>query len=147
MQEIIDLADEYKLPIIADEVYYGMSYDKEMPFHAFGDMTSKVPIIALGALSKIYCVPGWRTGWMMVYNNNGYFDHVLENLNKHSMILLHPNAIAQAATSKILEEVPDSFFEGMKDLLRASSHTAFDRLSTIKGVTPIKASAAMYMMV
>lgn len=77
IQEILAVADEYKIPIIADEVYYGLSYDPERPFYSFGNSTSTVPIICTGALSKIYCLPGWRCGWTIVYNNGGYFDDVL----------------------------------------------------------------------
>ena len=147
MKEIIDVADEHRIPIIADEVYYGLSYDPERVFKSFGQMTKTVPVICLGALSKIYCIPGWRCGWMLTYNNNGYFDQVLENISKHSMILLHPNACVAAALPRILAEVPESHFTGMKEKLKASSDAAFGRLSTIKGIKPIKASAAMYMMV
>ncbi len=45
MLEIIDFANTYKLPIIADEVYYGLVYDEKSEFHAFGDLTKDVPII------------------------------------------------------------------------------------------------------
>jgi aspartate/methionine/tyrosine aminotransferase len=53
----------------------------------------------------------------------------------------------QFALPKILGEVPESHFEGLKSKLKEASMTAFERLSKIKGVTPIKSSAAMYMMV
>ena len=43
--ELIALANEFKIPIIADEVYYGLSFDKDRPFHSFGNLTSDVPII------------------------------------------------------------------------------------------------------
>ena len=94
IQEILAVADEFKLPIIADEVYYGLSYDEERPFISFGNATTTVPVITCCALSKIYCVPGWRLGWNIVYNHSGYFDDVLKNLSLHSMILLHPNTLA-----------------------------------------------------
>jgi len=55
--------------------------------------------------------------------------------------------LVQFALPKILKEVPDSHFENMKVQLAASSQTAFSRLSSIRGVTPIRSSAAMYMMV
>lgn len=45
MLEIIDFANTYRLPIIADEVYYGLVYDEQAEFHAFGDLTQEVPII------------------------------------------------------------------------------------------------------
>ena len=75
MKEIIKVADEYRVPIIADEVYYGLSYDPSRPFIPFADLANGVvPIISCCALSKIYCIPGWRLGWMVVYNHGGYFD-------------------------------------------------------------------------
>ena len=147
IREIIAVADELKIPIIADEVYYGMSYDPERPFVSFGNSTSTVPIICTGALSKAYSLPGWRLGWTIVYNHQGYFDDVLGRLAKHSMIQLHPNSLVQHALPRILKEVPDSYFEGVRQRLAASSEAAFTRLQAIRGVTPIKSSAAMYMMV
>lgn len=147
MDAILAVAEEYKIPLISDEVYYGLSYDPERPFYSFGNITSTVPVICTGSVSKIYCLPGWRCGWTIVYNNSGYFDDVVVNLNKHSMILLHPNSLVQFALPKILKEVPDSHFETIKEKLALSSKTAFERLSKIRGITPIKSSAAMYMMV
>lgn len=55
--------------------------------------------------------------------------------------------MVQAAIPRILAEVTEEHFDGMKAKLSASSQAAFARLSTIKGVTPIRSSAAMYMMV
>ena len=147
MEEILAVANEYKIPLIADEVYYGLSYNEDRPFISFGNLTSDTPIICTGSLSKIYCLPGWRCGWTIVYNNHGYFDKVIDNLGKHSMIQLHPCSIVQASLPKILGEVPQSYFEGLKSKLKEASEAGFERLSSIKGIKPIKSSAAMYMMV
>ena len=35
------MADKHKIPIIADEVYYGMVYDKMTEFIAFADLNAK----------------------------------------------------------------------------------------------------------
>jgi tyrosine aminotransferase len=86
MQEILAVADEFKVPIISDEVYYGLTYDPERPFISFGNATSTVPVICTGAISKIYCLPGWRLGWTIVYNNQGYFDDVIVRMGMHAMI-------------------------------------------------------------
>ena len=147
MEEILKVAEEFKLPIISDEVYYGLSYDPERPFISFGNVTKTVPVICTGAISKIYCLPGWRCGWAIVYNNSGYFDDVITNFGKHSMIQLHPASIVQAALPTILKQVPDEYFEGLKEKLALSSQTAFTRISEIRGISPIRSSAAMYMMV
>ena len=43
--DIIELADRYKLPIIADEVYANVVYDHNSQFHSLTQLTSDVPII------------------------------------------------------------------------------------------------------
>ena len=92
--EIIAVADECKIPIIADEVYYGLSYEDGVEFTSFGNLTKEVPVICTGAVSKIFVLPGWRLGWTITYNNNGYFDDVIDRLHRHAQIQLHPNSLA-----------------------------------------------------
>jgi len=46
--------------VLADEVYHGMTYGK--PHYPMGSLTDEVPVITIGALSKIFLVPGWRCG-------------------------------------------------------------------------------------
>jgi len=112
--EIIEFANEYKIPIIADEVYHGLVFDEEAEYTSFGQLTKDVPIICTSAISKIYCLPGQRLGWLIVYNNHGYFDAVIENLHKHAMIQLHPCSLVQQALPRILHEVQDDHFINMK---------------------------------
>lgn len=141
------MANELKLPIISDEVYYGLVYEDDAEFTSMGNLTKEVPVICTGAISKNYALPGWRLGWTIVYNNGGYFDKVIENLHKHAMILLHPNSLVQAALPRILKEVTDADLSVMKSKLQETSRYAFERLSNIRGITPLRANAAMYMMV
>jgi aspartate/methionine/tyrosine aminotransferase len=42
--------------IVADEVYYGMSFDK---FTSFGELAGEGPIICLSGMEKIFFTPGW----------------------------------------------------------------------------------------
>ena len=98
-------------------------------------------------MSKIYCLPGWRLGWVIVYNNHGYFDNVTTHLHKLNQISLHPTSIIQYALPRIFKEVKEDHFIGMKSKLRESSNYAYDKISEIRGLEPVKASAAMYMMV
>jgi len=63
------------------------------------------------------------------------------------MILLHPNSVVQAALPRIFNEVNEDFFDDLKSKLKLAADAGFERLSSIKGIVPIKSSAAMYMMV
>jgi tyrosine aminotransferase len=145
--EIFEVANEFKVPIIADEVYYGLVYEDDAEFISMGNLQKEVPVICTGAISKIYALPGWRLGWTIVYNNNGYFDKVIDNLHKHAMIQLHPNSLIQAALPRILKEVTDADLSSMKSKLQGTSRHAFEKLNGIRGLKPIRANAAMYMMV
>ncbi len=145
--EILEIANDVKVPIISDEVYYGLVYEDDAEFISMGNLSKEVPVICTGAISKIYALPGWRLGWTIVYNNGGYFDKVIDNLHKHAMIQLHPTSLVQAALPRILKEVTDADLSNMKSKLQATSRHAFEKLSGIKGIKPIRANAAMYMMV
>lgn len=92
-------------------------------------------------------MPGWRLGWSIVYNNHGYFDDIIPNLHKHAMILLHPNSLIQQALPKILREVGDDHFTFLKTKFKEAADLAYEKISAIKGLIPVKASAAMYMIV
>jgi tyrosine aminotransferase len=146
-EAILAVADKHKIPLICDEVYHGLSFDEERPFHSFGNISTNVPIICCSAISKIYCVPGWRLGWSIIYNHHGYFDKVVDHMGKQSMILLHPCSLVQAALPKILSDVPQSHFDNMKSKLKEAATVAYDRFSKIPGLIPVQSSAAMYMMV
>ena len=96
MLQILNLAEKHALPLLADEVYYGMAYDsstKFIPFaHAGAGLpdTPKVPILSVGALSKVYCVPGWRIGWLIFHDQHNYFEHIHAKALKVCQIWLHP---------------------------------------------------------
>lgn len=46
-----------------------------------------------------------------------------------------------------MKEVGDDHFTGLKKKLKEASDFAYEQLSGIKGIEPVKSTAAMYMMV
>eukprot|EP00347_Sterkiella_histriomuscorum_P004567 403359972 len=146
-EDILQVANEVKVPIISDEVYYGLAYDHEVEFHSMGNLSKEVPVICVSSISKIYCLPGWRLGWSIAYNHHGYFDNVIANMQKHANVQLHPTSLVQTALPRILEEVQEDHFISLKSKLKEASDFAYEKISQIRGLSPIKASAAMYMMV
>lgn len=63
------------------------------------------------------------------------------------MILLHPNSLVQQALPRILKEVGDEYFNFLKMKFKEASELAFEKISKIQGLLPVKATAAMYMLV
>mmetsp|Transcript_25244 Transcript_25244/g.29117 ORF Transcript_25244/g.29117 Transcript_25244/m.29117 type:complete len:130 (+) Transcript_25244:403-792(+) len=54
MEEIIAVSEKHQVPLVADEIYYGFSFYEEKPFYSFAQISTTVPMITLGAISKIY---------------------------------------------------------------------------------------------
>ena len=67
--EVLDLADRYKLPIIADEIYEHFVFaGAQKSYEPMASLTSTVPILSCGGLTKRYLVPGWRLGWITIHD-------------------------------------------------------------------------------
>ncbi len=63
-RELLKIADEHNVPMIADEIYQDVAFDG--PIAPIGALDPEAPVISLSGLSKGYLVPGWRTGWLAV---------------------------------------------------------------------------------
>ena len=42
-------------------------------FHFMGPMSKNVPVLSCGGLAKRYICPGWRVGWIAMYDRNHLF--------------------------------------------------------------------------
>ena len=65
IQEIVDIAGEYKLPIIADDVYDQMVFDGEIT--QVKKVSKDVSVISGNSLSKNYMYPGARAGYLALH--------------------------------------------------------------------------------
>jgi aspartate/methionine/tyrosine aminotransferase len=62
MRDLIRLSDEKGFRFISDEIYHGLVYDrKEHTALEFSDN-----VIVVNSLSKYFCMPGYRLGWMIL---------------------------------------------------------------------------------
>lgn len=67
LEQIVAIAKEFNLFIIADEVYNNIVYNGEHTV-PISDVIGGVPAIALKGISKEFPWPGSRCGWIEVYN-------------------------------------------------------------------------------
>ena len=71
IRAITDIAARHHLPVIADEIYMGLQYGEEK-FHAVHLANREVPVILCGGIGKRYMIPGWRLGWLVVFDRHNY---------------------------------------------------------------------------
>lgn len=67
VREMVAIAREYNLFIVADEIYQNLVYDGK-DYLPVADLVEDVPTISLKGISKEFPWPGARCGWMEVYN-------------------------------------------------------------------------------
>jgi alanine-synthesizing transaminase len=69
IREMVAIAKEYRLFIVADEIYQNLVYDGN-DYLPLCDLIEDVPAISLKGISKEMPWPGSRCGWMEVYNSD-----------------------------------------------------------------------------
>ncbi len=67
IREMVAIAREFNLFIVADEIYQNLVYDG-VDYQPLCDLIEDVPAISLKGISKELPWPGSRCGWMEVYN-------------------------------------------------------------------------------
>ena len=76
--EIVDFARRNDIIIISDEVYGDMVFNDNV-FHPMGSISKDVPVVEIGGSAKIFLVPGWRLGWIVLHDRGGLMKEVCHN--------------------------------------------------------------------
>ncbi|KAI1703333.1 aminotransferase class I and II domain-containing protein [Ditylenchus destructor] len=145
LEGLLEIAEEYQIPIISDEVYQKVVYDGN--FYPLPLLNSEVPIIVADSLSKRVHVPGWRTGWIVIFNRNGAFDFIKPGLRTLTFPWLGPPAIVQGALHGILKNTPDSYYAKINKKVKTNVDLVMDGLSDVPYVKTYRPHAAMYMLI
>ena len=148
LEELLALAEEFKLPVIADEIYADMVFDG-FDFYAMADLTATVPVLSAGGMSKRYLVPGWRLGWVIAYDKQGILKDggVLHGLKQLTQIIVGPNSLMQSIVPTVLQRTDPMFYDKTMATLQSHANFTIERLSMVDGLTPVPPQGAMYVMV
>ncbi|XP_077371646.1 tyrosine aminotransferase isoform X2 [Festucalex cinctus] len=147
LKTILTVASRNCLPILADEIYSNMVFPGcDTP--SLASLSTDVPIISCGGLAKRWLVPGWRMGWLFLYDRNNIFgSEIRQGLVKLSQRILGPCTIVQGALEGIFNKTRLGFYDDTIRFLKSNAEICFNELSTVPGLTPVMPSGAMYLMV
>merc|ERR1719339_202878 len=147
LKQILAIAEDYKVPIIADEIYDNFVFPGQT-YVPIASLTTTVPVLSCGGLTKRFLVPGWRMGWIVIYDRGHVFDHeVRKGLLCMSQRIIGSNTLVQGALPTILANTPKSFFDDTINVIQNNAKLAFTKLRGIPGLMPVMPQGAMYMMV
>ena len=145
LMQIVDIAREHGLVIMADEVYDKVLYDG-VQHTAIASLSKDVLTLTFNSLSKSYRSCGYRAGWMIVSGDKKNATDYIEGLNMLSNMKLCSNVPGQWAIQTALggyQSINDLVGEGGR--LRRQRDLAYELITAIPGVTCVKPSSALYM--
>lgn len=146
LQEIVDLAEKYFIPIIADEIYEHFVFSGK-EYIAVSSLAKTVPVLSCGGLTKRFLVPGWRLGWIIIHDAENNLGDVRKGLVNLASRILGGSTLVQGALPALLKNTPQSYFDGLIETLHGHALLAYDAIKEIRGLKPIMPDGAMYMMI
>jgi len=145
LQEIIEVAREHNLVVLADEIYDKILYDEEK-HTSIASLADDVLFLTFNGLSKSYRVAGFRSGWMIISGNKHKASDFIEGLNMLSSMRLCANVPAQHAVQTALggyQSINDLILPGGR--LKEQRDLAWEMLDNIPGISCVKPKGALYL--
>ncbi|MCH7344044.1 pyridoxal phosphate-dependent aminotransferase [Pelomonas sp. CA6] len=145
LKEIVQVAREHQLIIMADEIYDKTLFDGHI-HTSIASLAEDVLCLTFNGLSKNYRSCGYRAGWMVVSGEKRHARDYITGLNMLASMRLCANTPGQLAIQTAL-----GGYQSIKDLvapggrLARQRDLAYELISQIPGVSVVKPKAALYM--
>ena len=142
VKEFGDIAAEYDIPLISDEIYDKIVFDGK--FYSASKLKPDVPRIILNGFSKVNLMPGWRMGYCYFMDESGLMDEIRVGMMKQFRARICPNVPCQAAAQASLQG-PQDYIKDMNRKLKERADFSYKRLNEIDNVSTRRAKGALYM--
>lgn len=145
LEQLVELAREHGLILLADEIYDKILYDEAEHVH-LASLAPDLLCITFNGLSKAYRLAGFRSGWMVITGAKHRARDLIEGLDILTNMRLCANVPAQHAIQTSLggyQSINDLVLPGGR--LLEQRDLAYDMLNAIPGVSCVKPKGAIYM--
>lgn len=147
LESIVDLAREFSLFMVADEIYIHMVYEGAGSAH-LSEVIGEVPAIVMRGISKELPWPGSRCGWIEVLNRckDQNFSEYLDSVLAAKRLEVCSTSGPQLAVPRIFSDprYPAHLTE-RASTYSARAEEAYQVLSAVPGVKIHRAQGAFYM--
>jgi len=143
LREVMDVAAEYNLPVISDEIYDRIILNGVYtPPHQYVD---DILYIGLNGFSKQFLMTGWRLGYIYIIDNTGnYVDKAVEGILKQARSRLSPNTPAQYGAIAALKG-GDKHLKELIFKLRRRTSLFYKLVSETEGMEVHRPKATFYI--
>ncbi len=141
LTDIVNLANEYGLYVICDEIYDSITYDK--PFVGMGKVAGDSPVIILNGFSKVNLMTGWRLGYI-AFSDSPHLDNIKRYLPQLARVRIASNMPAQYAAIESLRG-PQTYVDNFVNEMRKHRDMVVRRLNSMPGISCPNVSGAFYV--
>ena len=142
---LIDIAEKWpKCTIIADEIYDGLDFTGNLV--SVASRSSKVPVITLNGVSKVYFAPGWRIGYMAWYDPESKLSLVRDGVERLLRSRLCASTPAQYGFLAGLNDSTD-WLTGHRIKIKKRLDYCLKRIEGIQGIECQAPGGAFYLFV
>jgi len=140
LELIADLAREFDLYVITDEIYEYFLYDgrAHVSFATLPGMRERT--LTLGGFSKTFSITGWRIGYLVA---TAELCHQLGQV--HDLVYVCAPAPLQIGVARGLEQLPESFYQELKQQYARKREKLCAALERA-GITPHVPQGAYYVL-
>lgn len=145
LRELLNIARENDLIVLADEIYDKILYDEEKHI-SIASMADDLLFVTFNGLSKSYRAAGFRSGWMIVSGAKHRARDFIEGLEMLASMRLCANVPSQHAIQTAL-----GGYQSIDDLVLPTGRLgkqrdlAWQLLNEIPGVSCVKPKSALYL--
>ena len=143
--DIIEIARQNQLIILADEIYDKVLYDG-VTHTSIASLADDVLFVSFNGLSKNYRACGYRSGWMVLSGEKAHARDYIDGLEMLASMRLCANVPGQFAIQTAL-----GGYQSINDLVAPGGRLcrqrdlAYELITQIPGVTCVKPKAALYL--
>ena len=140
LKELVDIANEYNLYILCDEIYDQIVFDEK--FVGIGKIAGDSPVIILNGFSKVHLMSGWRIGYL-AFNKSPKLEDIRESLPKLARVRIATNLPVQHAALESLRG-PQGYISEFVSELKKRRDLVVKRLNSIPGLSCHNPKGAFY---
>jgi len=143
VKELIDIAGEYNLFVISDEIYDRIVFEGDKAPNA-ASLSNDVPILVLNGFSKVYLATGWRVGYIYRFDRENVLEDVWNAILKFLLTRISGVAPAQYALAKALTSSHDFLKQYINELKKRRDYS-YKRLNEIPNISAKIPKGALYI--